>query len=162
MKANVISSEPMEAHAVERPVQWWTGIKAALAIGAIFWLVARGIPWAPSGLVSPTVMGREIKNPGALDFNVAGLASILTFVCAVVYGCIMMPLIHRFTYSNAWLVGAALGIICYILNLAAFALFGDGAPFSRELPVFVTHVAFGIIFTGAYKGLVKRRVDQVS
>ena len=39
---------------------------------------------------------------------------------------------------------------------------GGGAPFSRELPAFITHLAFGIIFTGAYKGLVKRRVDQVS
>jgi hypothetical protein len=145
----------------ERPVQWLTGVKAALVIGAIFWLVARGIPWAPSGLVSPTVMGREIKPPGTLDLNASVLASVLHFVCAVIYGLIMMPIIHRFTYSNAWLIGAAMGIVLYVLNLAAFSLFG-GAPYSRELPVFVTHLAFGIIFTGAYKGLVKRRVDQVS
>lgn len=146
----------------ERPVQWTTGLKAALVIGAIFWLVARGIPWAPSGVVSPTVMGREIKPPGIVDVNAAVVATLIHFICALAYAAIMMPLIHRFTYSNAWLVGAALGVVLYVLNLAVFALFAGGAPYSRELPVFITHVAFGIIFTGAYKGLVKRRVDQVS
>lgn len=150
-----------ETVAVERPVQWATGIKAALAIAAIFWLVTRGIPWAPSGLVSPTVMGREIKDPGAINGSLAGLATFLHFFSAIVYGLIMMPLIHRFTYANAWLGGAALGIVMYFLNLVGFTLFGGGAPYSRELPVFITHVAFGIVFSGAYKGLVKRRVDQV-
>jgi hypothetical protein len=48
------------------------------------------------------------------------------------------------------------------VNLAIFALVAGGAPYSRELPAFITHLAFGIIFTGAYKGLVKRRVDQVA
>jgi hypothetical protein len=42
-----------------------------------------------------------------------------------------------------------------------FALIGSGTPCSRELLVF-THLAFGIIFAGAYKGFMKRRVDQVS
>jgi hypothetical protein len=147
---------------VDRPVQWTTGLKAALAIGAIFWLAARGIPWATSGLVSPTVMGREIKPPGALDFNAAVLATALHFVCALVYGAIMMPLIHRFRYGSAWLIGAAMGVILYVINLAIFAMVAGGAPYSREFPVFVTHLAFGIVFTGVYKGLVKRRVDQVS
>lgn len=142
----------------ERPVQWGTGVKAALAIGAIFWLVSRGIPWASSGLVSPTVMGREIKYPGELNFAVAGLAISLHLLCAVIYGVVMMPLIHRFVYSNAWLVGAALGVVMYFVNMAAFAMFGNFAPYSREMPVFLTHLAFGIVFTGAYKGLVQRRI----
>jgi hypothetical protein len=152
----------VRTYAAERPVQWITGLKAAVAIGLIFWLVTRGIPWAPSGLVSPTVMGREIKPPGTIDLGGAGLATALHLLCAVVYGLIMMPLIHRFRYSNAWLVGAAMGVLLYVINLAAFALVAGGAPYSRELPVFITHLAFGIVFTGAYKGLVKRRVDQVS
>jgi hypothetical protein len=143
----------------ERPVDWGAGIKAALGIAAIFWLVTRGIPWAPSGLVSPTVMGREIKYPGALDTNLAGIATILHFVSALVYAAIMMPLIHRFCYNNAWMIGAGMGLVTYLLSLAAFALFGDAAPYSRELPVLITHLAFGIVFTGAYKGLVKRRVN---
>jgi hypothetical protein len=145
----------------ERPVQWATGIKAALAVAAILWLVTRGIPWAPSGLVSPTVMGREIKDPGEINTNLSVIASVLHFVLAMVYASIMMPLIHRFTYNNAWLIGAALGLVLYVLNLAVSAMFG-GTPYARELPVFITHLAFGIIFTGAYKGLVKRRVDQVA
>lgn len=146
----------------ERPVQWTTGIKAAIAVAAILWLVTRGIPWAPSGLVSPTVMGREIKDPGEINTSLAGLATILHFVSAIVYASIMMPLIHRFTYNNAWLIGTGLGVGLYLLNLAIATLFGGGTPYARELPAFITHLAFGIIFTGAYKGLVKRRVDQVS
>jgi hypothetical protein len=145
----------------ERPVQWATGIKAALGVAAILWLVTRGIPWAPSGLVSPTVMGREIKDPGAINTNLATLATVLHFVVAMVYASIMMPLIHRFTYNNAWLIGAGLGVAMYLLNLAVATMFG-GTPYARELPAFITHLAFGIIFTGAYKGLVKRRVDQVA
>src|SRR5687767_2435436 len=116
----------------ERPVQWATGIKAALAVAAILWLVTRGIPWAPSGLVSPTVMGREIKDPGSINTSLAGLATILHFVVAIVYASIMMPLIHRFTYGNAWLVGAGLGVALYLLNLAVATMFG-GTPYAREL-----------------------------
>jgi hypothetical protein len=70
----------------------------------------------------------------------------------------MMPLIHKFTYDNAWLVGAALGVLLYVCNLAVFVMAADGAPYSREFPVFITHLAFGIVFTGAYKGLVRRRI----
>ena len=146
----------------ERPVQWATGIKAALAVAGILWLVTRGIPWAPSGLVSPTVMGREIKNPGEINTGLAGMATVLHFILAMVYASVLMPLIHRFRYSNAWLIGAAMGIGLYLVNLAIFALVAGGAPYSRELPAFITHLAFGTIFTGAYKGLVKRRVDQVA
>jgi hypothetical protein len=142
----------------ERPVQWWTGIKAALAIAAIFWLVSRGIPWAASGLVSPTVMGREIKYPGSIDANLSLTAILLHFISAVLYASIMMPLIHRFQYGSAALVGAAMGVILYLFNLAIFTIVGGGAPYSRELPVLITHLAFGLIFTGLYKGLVKRRI----
>jgi hypothetical protein len=152
----------IRTYRAERPVQWATGLKAAVVIGLIFWLVTRGIPWAPSGLVSPTVMGREIKPPGALDAGGAGMATALHLLSAVVYGLIMMPLIHRFRYTSAWLIGAALGVLLYVINLAVFSMFAGGAPYSRELPVLITHVAFGIVFTGAYKGLAKRRVDQVS
>lgn len=145
---------------VERPVQWLTGVKAALGVAVILWLVTRGIPWAPSGLVSPTIMGRELKAPGEINAGLAATASVLHFVVALVYASIIMPLIHRFTYRNAWLVGAAAGLVLYLINLAVTAMMG-GMPYSRELPVLITHLAFGIIFTGAYKGLVKRRVDQV-
>lgn len=151
-----------EVRPAERPVQWATGIKAALGVAAILWLVTRGIPWAPSGLVSPTAMGRELKNPAEINAGLAGMATVLHFILAMVYASVMMPLIHRFSYANAWLVGATMGIGLYLLNLAAFALVAGGAPYSRELPTFITHLAFGIIFTGAYKGLVKRRVDQVA
>ena len=143
---------------LERPVQWATGIKAALGIAAIFWLVTRGIPWAPSGLVSPTVMGREIKYPGEINLSIAALATSLHFLSSLVYAGIMLPFIHRFRYGNAWLIGAGMGVIFYLISLLAFAAFGNNAPYSRELPVLITHLAFGVVFTGAYKGLVKRRV----
>ena len=153
------SVEPMDVdRPTERPAQWWTGIKAALAIGVLLWLVSRGIPWAASGVVSPTVMGRELKYPGSIDTNLTITAIVLHFVSAVVYAAIMIPLIHRFRYGSAALVGAAMGVILYLLNLAIFTIVGGGAPYSRELPVFVTHLAFGLIFTGLYKGLVKRRI----
>src|SRR5436190_18762506 len=151
-----MESVEVRTYPAERPVQWLTGLKAAAVIGLVFWLVTRGIPWASSGLVSPTVMGREIRPPGSVDLGSAGLATALHFLCAIIYGVIMLPLIHRFQYSNAWLIGAAMGVLLYVINLAAFALIGGGAPYSRELPAFITHLAFGMIFAGTYKGLVKR------
>lgn len=142
----------------ERPVDWLTGAKVALGVAAVFLLVTRGIPWAPSGLVSPTVMGRELKYPGDINTSINMTAIFLHFAAAMIYAAIMMPLIHRFRYQSAWIVGAVMGIILYVANLALFALIAGGAPYSREFPVFITHLAFGIVFTGAYKGLVKRRI----
>ena len=95
----------------ERGVQWATGLKAAFGIAAILWLVTRGIPWASSGLVSPTVMGRELKDPGEINARLAGLATILHFVAGMLYASLMMPLIHRFPFSTAWLIGGTMGAI---------------------------------------------------
>src|SRR5438045_439209 len=146
----------------ERPVQWWTGIQAALALAVLFLLISRGIPWASSGIVSPTVLGREIKFPGAMDASLVTTAIILHFISCVVYASILMPLIHWFRYGSAALVGAGLGVLLYLLNLALFTIVGGGAPYSREMPVFVTHLAFGLIFTGVYTGLVRRRITTES
>ncbi len=141
----------------DRPVEWARGFKVALAIAAAFWLVSRGIPWVASGIVSPTVMGREIKHPGQINLNLAVLAMGLHFACALLYAAIMMPIIHQFRFNTGWIAGLGLGIVLYLINLATFTLIGDGAPYSREIPALVAHVAFAVVFTGAYKGFVKRR-----
>lgn len=141
----------------ERGVDWWTGIKVAMGVAAVFLLVTRGIPWAGSGAVSPTVMGREIKYPGDINAEATMTAMLLHFGAAALYAMIMMPLIHRFRFQNGWMVGAVLGIILYAANLAIASLLG-GAPYSREMPVLITHLAFALAFTGGYKGLVKRRI----
>lgn len=108
----------------ERPVQWWTGLQAALAMGVLFLLVSRGIPWASSGTVSPTVLGREIKDPSAINTDLAMVEILLYFVSCIVYASIMMPLIHRFRYGSAALVGLAIGTLLYLLNLAIFTIVG--------------------------------------
>ncbi len=90
-------------------------------------------------MVSFTVMGRELKSPAlvnvGLDFSVAALHML----CAVIYALIIIPLIHRFHPPGAMLMGTALGVVLYLLNMILFTRILDTGIPQHELNPLVTH-----------------------
>jgi len=58
----------------------------------------------------------------------------------------------------AVLAGGVAGIVLYFLNLGAVSLWFPGMR-GNEVSVFVTHLVFGLIAAGAYRGLLRRRVS---
>jgi hypothetical protein len=141
-----------------RPVRWGRAVSAGLIVGAVFLLLSRGIPWASSGMVSFTLMGRELKSPGVVDGGLDFTVGAIHMLCSVIYALIIIPIIHRFRPPTAILMGMAVGFLLYLASMAVFTRMLDlGIP-QHELNPFITHLAFGAVVAGFYKGQTRRRV----
>ena len=137
-------------------VRWKRAVQAGLIVGAIMFLLTRGIPWVGSGAINPAVMGREVA-PGhsATPMFFFGVMS-LHFIVAVLYGLIVAPIVHGFKPLAAGAVGAVVGLVLYFISYAIAGMLMEVPPNQREWPSLVIHVIFGIVCAETYKGMVRR------
>jgi hypothetical protein len=138
-------------------LDWGAAVLAGLIAGGIAWLLSHGIPWFTSGLVSPTLMGRDLKPPGVVDPYASFMTVLTQLGVAVAYGLIIAPLVTRLRGLWAMALGGVIGAGLYALNFCVFHLLLGVAWSGAELSVIVTHVVFGMIAAGTYKGLAARR-----
>lgn len=141
----------------EARLDWGAAVLAGLATAAIAWLLSHGIPWFTSGMVSPTLMGRDLKPPGELDAYRSTMTILAQAVTGVVYALIIALGVTRFRGLWAVGLGTLIGVGLYLVNLAVFKM-AKGVDWSgSEWQVVVTHIVFGAVAAGAYKGLAARR-----
>jgi hypothetical protein len=154
-------SQDLTKPAPGAPIRWKKAVYAGLMVGFIFLLVTRGLPWTWSGLISPTLMGRELKPPGTVAPALSVAIAALHVLVSVCYALLLAPIVHRMSLWSALLTGAGFGLVLYLLNFLLFSqFFPHLVSRERELAAAVTHVAFGIVVAGAYKGMAKRRVAE--
>jgi len=137
-------------------VLWSRALQAGLIVGAIMFLLPRGIPWIGSGAIDPAVMGREIS-PGseAAPMFFFGVMSI-HLLAAAFYGIIIAPIVHGFRPFAAGAVGAVVGLVLYFISYAIAGMVMESPASQSEWPSLVMHIAFGIICAETYKGMVRR------
>lgn len=137
-------------------VRWKRAVQVGLGVGAVMFLLTRGIPWVGSGAIDPAIMGREISPGEAVTpmfaFTVAGLHMIVS----VLYALIIAPIVHGFRPFVAGAVGAVVGLVLYFINYALAGMIMDGVGAQREWPSIVLHVIFGLVAAEAYKGFARR------
>jgi hypothetical protein len=140
-----------------RSVRWDRALQAGLMIGAITFLLTRGIPWVGSGAIDPAVMGREVA-PGreATPMFLFGVMAI-HFLMSAAYGLIIAPIVHGFRPWAAGAVGALVGLVLYFISYAVFGMMMEARADLREWPALAIHVVFGIVCAETYKGMVRRR-----
>ena len=138
-------------------VRWKRALQAGLIVGAIMFLLTRGIPWVGSGAIDPAVMGREIS-PGneATPMFFFGVMS-LHFIVAALYGLIIAPIVHGFKPWVAGAVGAVVGLVLYFISYAVAGMLMEIPATQREWPSLVIHIIFGVVCAETYKGMVRRR-----
>ncbi|HYE30650.1 MAG TPA: hypothetical protein VEH27_04425 [Methylomirabilota bacterium] len=136
-----------------QPINWRYAIYAGMLAATVFLFVSRGIPWA-SGLMSPTIVGREVHPPVILDGNSSMSGLVVHLLVSLIYGILMAPVITRMRPFFAVLTGGALGLGLYALNAFIFAQFFPDVPGQRESIAVITHMAFGMVAAAAYKGMV--------
>lgn len=138
-------------------VGWKRALQAGLIVGAIMFLLNRGIPWVGSGAINPAIMGREVA-PGteATPMFFFGVMS-LHFIVAGLYGLIIAPIVHGFRPFAAGAVGAVVGLVLYFISYALAGMFMETPPNQREWPSLAIHIIFGIVCAETYKGMVRRR-----
>lgn len=142
-----------------RAVKWSRALQAGLIVGAIMFLLTRGIPWVGSGAINPAVMGREIA-PGqeATPMFFFGVMSI-HFLVAAAYGLLIAPIVHSFRPFLAGAVGAVVGLVLYFISYAIAGMIIDTPATQREWQSIAIHIIFGIVCAETYKGMVRRRRD---
>jgi hypothetical protein len=138
--------------------QWMAALGAGLIPGILLLLAPRGSPWAGISFFSSVVMGRPLP---------AGLVMPLPVLCLVhlliaeVYGLIISACGTHLTQGRAVLTGGIVGLILYFVNLG-MVTWAFPAWRGSEIGVLFTHVVFGLIAGGAYRGLLRRKVAQTA
>lgn len=141
----------------EARLNWKAAVFAGLIAGGVVWLLSHGIPWFTSGLVSPTMMGRDLK-PAGLVNPVRSIITVLAHAgAAVAYAVVIALLAGRLRGLWAVALGALVGLGLYAVNYCVFHFLPAVDWTGSELPVVVTHVVFSMFAAGAYKGLAARR-----
>ena len=138
-------------------IRWNRAIQAGLIVGAILFLLTRGIPWVGSGAINPAIMGREVA-PGReatpmFFFSIMALH----FLVSVLYGLIIAPIVHGFRPWMAGLIGAVVGLVLYFISYAVAGMLIESAMTQREWTPIILHLTFGLFCAETYKGMVRRR-----
>jgi ascorbate-specific PTS system EIIC-type component UlaA len=99
-------------------------------------------------------MGRNLAGASTIPLP---LTWLLHMALAVVYGLIVSVAVARLTNWRAILVGGVVGLILYFVNFGVVSLCFPGLVRAEGLVAF-THVVFGLLAAGAYRGLLHRRI----
>jgi len=140
-----------------RAVDFNAAMSAGLLVGLLIALFPRGSPWSGMTFFSPTVMGRTLTELGGAFPLSLGAHLALSIGYAIIIGLI----VDKLRRVKAVIAGGIVSATLFLLNWAVFKfLVTDGA--TREPLVLFTHIAFGLMAAGAYKGLSKPAVARVA
>ncbi len=135
-------------------LQLGPALGAGLIAGLIFLIVPRGTPWSSLTFFTPAIMGRTV--PPAIAFPLPEVWALHLGV-AVVYGLIISWLAGVLNSFRAVIAGGLIGLVLYWANLAVVSWCWP-AWRGNEVPVLFTHIVFGLICAGAYRGLLRRKI----
>ena len=88
-------------------------------------------------------------------------AWLLHLVLSVLYGLVIARVVSGIRKGRAFFAGALTSLLLYLTNFAAVSAFWPRLR-GDEIPVVFTHIVFGLIAAGAYRGLLKTRADATS
>lgn len=133
--------------------QWAAALGAGFISGLILLIVPRGNPWAGISFFAQTIMGRDIPASWGMSLFETSLAHL---ALGLIYGLIISVAVRRVAQLRALALGCVIGLLLYFINLGAVSLW---LPMLRgsEVSVAVTHIIFGAISGGAYRGLLRRK-----
>jgi hypothetical protein len=136
-------------------LQWGRAFAASLLAGLILLAVPRGSPWSAVTFFSPVVLGWSI--PGQMPLI---LVWLLHLAVCVVSGLIVCRVIAGLRQGRAIATGGLLGLVLYVMN---FGVVSTWWPETRgnELSVLFTHIVFGLVVAGSYRGLLRRNRSAV-
>ena len=86
---------------------------------------------------------------------------IVHLAVSLLYGLIISRIVATLRRRPAFVAGALAGLVLYAIN---FGVVSTVWPSLRgtEFSVLITHIVFGLITAGAYRGLLKRRREVPS
>lgn len=147
---------------VPRAVDWKAAAWAGLIAGVVF-LIAEMVmvavfqgesPWAPPRMIAAMLLGPGVLKPPEFDVGILMTAMAIHFPLAIVYGLVLAALLRRANRITGLMVGAAFGLVIYLVNFypIASAMFPWFAM-ARGWVSAVAHMIFGAVAGLAYVAL---------
>jgi hypothetical protein len=134
-------------------MQWSPALGAGLLAGAVLLLVPRGSPWSALTFFSPVLIGRTL--PSSAEMPLPAVWAIHLGI-SVLYGFAVSWAVAGVSQQRAILAGGVVGVGLYIINFGVISLCWTALR-GNEVGVMFTHIVFGLIAAGAYRGLLRRR-----
>jgi hypothetical protein len=136
-------------------LQWRAVLGAGFIAGLVLMIVPSASPWSGLTFFAPVIMGRVV--PEELGMPVV-ISKTLHLLLSLLYGFVVALVVMRVTQLRAVLVGAGMGFVLYLGN---FGIVSALVPEMRgnELIAGFSHLVFGGIAGGAYRGLLRRKVQ---
>jgi len=143
-------TEPIEqSHWQGMPAVW-----AGLIAGVVLLIVPHASPWEGLTSFNPALMGRVVPQMWGLGVF---MTVVLHLALAIIYSVLISFVVSHIRQMAAVLAGGFAGLVLYFINLGLVTLCFPGMR-GNEVSVFVTHVVFGLIAAGAYRGLLRRKI----
>jgi hypothetical protein len=138
--------------AVPNEFQWRAAVLAGLIAGVILLIVPSGNPWSGIIFLAPVVVGRIIPPSTGLPPAVVWLIHLAV---SIAYGLVISAAAVRFRRARALLAGGVVGLVLYLVNVGIVSALWPSVR-GNEVGIAFSHVVFGAIAGGAYRGLLKR------
>ncbi len=146
------------SHRLEH-TRWGTAVYAA-CVAAVCYLVLQILiavliqgysPWMPVRMIAAIVLGTGVLPETGFSFSVVLIAFLVHFGLSIMTAWIVAPIIEGADMAKAVLIGAAAGLVIYLVNFylltAAFSWF-EGL---RGWATLINHLIFGAVLAWVYK-----------
>jgi uncharacterized membrane protein YagU involved in acid resistance len=149
-------------------IDWRSAILSGIIAGAVFMMLEMllvpvfvgGSPWGPPRMIAAIGMGRGVLPPPDTFALVPMLvAMVIHFMLSMVLAVILALIVSRvgLGLGMAVLVGAAFGLVIYLINFYALTAFFPWFAMARNWISIFAHVMFGAVAALSYMWLQKPR-----
>ena len=84
------------------------------------------------------------------------LIYLVHLLISIIYGILIARVVASLRQGRAILTGGLAGLVLYVINFGVVSAFWPEWR-GAEVTVVFTHIVFGLIAAGAYRGLLRRK-----
>ena len=143
-------------------IHWKSAILSGIIAGAVFMMLEMllvpvflgGSPWGPPRMIAAIGMGQGVLTPPDTFALVPMLVAMaIHFMLSMVLAVLLALIVSRMGMGMAVLVGAAFGLVIYLINFYALTAFFPWFSMARNWISIFSHVMFGAVAALSYKWL---------
>ena len=148
-----------------RAIEWGPAIWSSIIAGVVFavievalaWAVKGQSPWTPLHMIGAIGLGSDAMTPpDTFDLRIIGVAVVIHFALAILYGAILAFIIQRVGTTTAVLVGAVYGLALYFINFYGFTRWFPWFADARDWVSILSHIVQSGLMAGLYKVMAHR------
>ncbi|WP_019141861.1 hypothetical protein [Noviherbaspirillum massiliense] len=147
---------------VARSPDWTAAAVSGFVAGAVLMVLEMlwstnlmgATPWTMSHMIAAIVTGPDALQSHAFSVSIVALSLVIHYVLGIVFGMILAAIIAPFHLDSSpamvLLVGAAYGLVLYLVNFYGMARIFTWFADVRGWPALIAHLIFGMVAAGMY------------